>query len=57
MELLARLGHFFEQVRSDADFATFASELRRHQVSCYIYFVSTGNMNFVMANDEVITIK
>lgn len=48
---------FFEQVRSDADFATFASELRRHQVSCYIYFVSTGNMNFVMANDEVITIK
>ncbi|EIY5094029.1 DUF1398 domain-containing protein [Klebsiella quasipneumoniae] len=57
MELLARLGHFFEQVRSDADFATFASELRRHQVSSYIYFVSTGNMNFVMANDEVITIK
>ncbi|WP_226632614.1 DUF1398 family protein, partial [Klebsiella quasipneumoniae] len=26
-------------------------------VSCYIYFVSTGNMNFVMANDKVITIK
>lgn len=50
-------GSFFEQVRSDADFATFASELRRHRVSCYIYFVSTGNMNFVMANDEVITIK
>ncbi|HBZ3631820.1 TPA: cytoplasmic protein, partial [Klebsiella quasipneumoniae] len=25
MELLARLGHFFEQVRADADFATFAS--------------------------------
>lgn len=57
MELLARLGHFFEQVRADADFTTFASELRRHQVSNYIYFVSTGNMNFVMANDEVISIK
>ncbi|WP_117148624.1 DUF1398 family protein, partial [Klebsiella pneumoniae] len=57
MELLARLGHFFEQVRADADFTTFASELRRHQVSYYIYFVSTGNMNFVMANDEVISIK
>lgn len=57
MELLARLGYFFEQVRADADFATFANELRRHQVSCYIYFVSTGNMNFVMANDKVITIK
>jgi uncharacterized protein YbcV (DUF1398 family) len=57
MELLARLGHFFEQVRADADFATFANELRRHQVSYYIYFVSTGNMNFVMANDEVISIK
>jgi uncharacterized protein YbcV (DUF1398 family) len=56
MELLARLGHFFEQVRADADFATFANELRRHQVSYYIYFVSTGNMNFVMANDKV-TIK
>jgi hypothetical protein len=52
-----RLGHFFEQARSDADFATFANELRRHQVSYYIYFVSTGNMNFVMANDEVISIK
>lgn len=57
MELLARLGHFFEQVRADADFTTFASELRRHQVSYYIYFVSTGNMNFVMANDEAISIK
>ena len=57
MELLDRLGHFFEQVRADADFTTFASELRQHQVSYYIYFVSTGNMNFVMANDEVISIK
>ena len=57
MELLARLGHFFEQVRSDADFATFAGELRRHQVSYYIYFVTTGNVNFVMANDDVISIK
>ncbi|RCA04597.1 DUF1398 domain-containing protein, partial [Klebsiella pneumoniae] len=46
MELLVRLGHFFEQARSDADYATFANELRRHKVSYYIYFVSTGNMNF-----------
>ncbi|MCV4940315.1 cytoplasmic protein, partial [Escherichia coli] len=23
MELLVRLGHFFEQARSDADYATF----------------------------------
>jgi uncharacterized protein YbcV (DUF1398 family) len=52
-----KAGSFFEQVRADADFATFANELRRHQVSYYIYFVSTGNMNFVMANDEVISIK
>ncbi|HHC1548621.1 DUF1398 domain-containing protein [Klebsiella pneumoniae] len=57
MELLVRLGHFFEQARSDADYATFANELRRHQVSYYIYFVSTGNMNFVMANDEVVSVK
>ncbi|STW53059.1 Phage envelope protein [Klebsiella pneumoniae] len=42
MELLVRLGHFFEQARSDADYATFANELRRHQVSYYIYFVSTA---------------
>lgn len=55
MELLVRLGHFFEQARSDADYATFANELRRHKVSYYIYFVSTGNMNFVMANDEVVS--
>ncbi|PLL89415.1 cytoplasmic protein, partial [Klebsiella pneumoniae] len=26
MELLVRLGHFFEQARSDADYATFANE-------------------------------
>ncbi|MEC5124109.1 DUF1398 domain-containing protein, partial [Klebsiella pneumoniae] len=57
MELLVRLGHFFEQARSDADYATFANELRRHKVSYYIYFVSTGNMNFVMANDEVVSVK
>ncbi len=57
MELLVRLGHFFEQARSDADYATFANGLRRHQVSYYIYFVSTGNMNFVMANDEVVSVK
>ena len=57
MELLVRLGHFLEQARSDADYATFANELRRHQVSYYIYFVSTGNMNFVMANDEVVSVK
>ena len=29
MELLVRLGNFFEQARSDADYATFANELRR----------------------------
>ncbi len=28
MELLVRLGNFFEQARSDADYATFANELR-----------------------------
>ncbi len=50
-------GSFFEQARSGADYATFANELRRHQVSYYIYFVSTGNMNFVMANDEVVSVK
>ncbi len=38
MELLVRLGHFLSK-RSDADYATFANELRRHKVSYYIYFV------------------
>ncbi len=46
MELLVRLGHFFEQARSDADYATFANELRRHQVSYYIYFVSPKQYEF-----------
>ena len=57
MELLVRLGHFFEQARSAAAYATFANELRRHKVSYYNYFVYTGNMNFVMANDEVVSVK
>ena len=55
-----RLGcHFkeiFDQVRKDLDCELFYSELKRHNVSHYIYYLATDNIHIV-ENDNTVLIK
>ncbi|AFJ47199.1 DUF1398 domain-containing protein [Shimwellia blattae] len=57
MELHAMLNRFFEQVRSNADFPSFITELRRNDISYYIYFVATGNVKIVTTSDTYMSVK
>ena len=44
----------FDQVRKDLDCELFYSELKRHNVSHYIYYLATDNIHIVLENDAVI---
>ena len=57
MELLDLLRTIFERVRTDADFISFTEVLLENNVSYYIYFVATGNVNFVMSSDTFVYLK
>ena len=57
MELLDLLRTIFERVRTDADFISFTEVLLENNVSYYIYFVATGNVNFVMSSDTFVSLK
>ena len=57
---IARSCHFkeiFDQVRKDLDCELFYSELKRHNVSHYIYYLATDNIHIVLENDNTVLIK
>ena len=43
----------FDQVRKDLDCGVY-SELKRHNVSHYIYYLATDNIHIVLENDDTI---
>ena len=48
----------FDQVRKDLDCELFFySELKRHNVSHYIYYLATDNIHIVLENDNTVLIK
>ena len=51
----------FENIRSsakkDLDCELFYSELKRHNVSHYIYYLATDNIHIVLENDNTVLIK
>ena len=44
----------FDQVRKDLDCELFYSELKRHNVSHYIYYLATDNIHIVLENDNTV---
>ena len=46
----------FDQVRKDLDCGVY-SELKRHNVSHYIYYLATDNIHIVLENDNTVLIK
>ena len=47
----------FDQVRKDLNCELFYSELKRHNVSHYIYYLATDNIHIVLENDNTVLIK
>ena len=41
----------------DLDWIVFNSELKRHNVSHYIYYLATDNIHIVLENDNTVLIK
>ena len=51
---------FLRNIRSSAkrfDCELFYSELKRHNVSRYIYYLATDNIHIVLENDNTVLIK
>ena len=42
---------------ADLDCELFYSELKRHNVSHYIYYLATDNIHIVLENDNTVLIK
>ena len=55
MAQVAIFKEIFDQVRKDLDCRLFYSELKRHNVSHYIYH--TDNIHIVLENDNTVLIK
>ena len=51
------LKEIFDQVRKDLDCELFYSELKRHNVSHYNYYLATDNIHIVLENDNTVLIK
>ncbi|EEV2229262.1 DUF1398 domain-containing protein [Escherichia coli] len=47
----------FDQVRKDLNCELFYSELKRHNVSLYIYYFATDNIHIVLENDNIVLVK
>ena len=45
----------FDQVRKDLDCELFYSELKRHNVSHYVYYLATDNIHIVLENDNTVS--
>ena len=57
MAQVAIFKEIFDQVRKDLDCELFYSELKRHNVSHYIYYSLTDNIYIVLENDNTVLIK
>ena len=57
MAQVAIFKEIFDQVRKDLDCELFYSELKRHNVSHYIYYLATDNIHIVLENDNTVSIK
>ena len=57
MAQVAIFKEIFDQVRKDLDCELFYSELKRHSVSHYIYYLATDNIHIVLENDNTVLIK
>ena len=44
-------------MKKDLDCELFYSELKRHNVSHYIYYLATDNIHIVLENDNTVLIK
>ena len=44
-------------LKKDLDCELFYSELKRHNVSHYIYYLATDNIHIVLENDNTVLIK
>ena len=52
------LGAIFKNIRSVKRFVEcIYSELKRHNVSHYIYYLATDNIHIVLENDNTVLIK
>ena len=56
-ETVAIFKEIFDQLRKDLDCELFYSELKRHNVSHYIYYLATDNIHIVFENDNTVLIK
>ncbi len=57
MEFDEMLSVFFEQVRCKSDFLRFLAQLKQNNISYYIYFVATGNVQVVTTADTYLSLK
>ena len=57
MAQVAILKKYSIKVRKDLDCELFYSELKRHNVSHYIYYLATDNIHIVLENDNTVLIK
>ena len=58
MAQVAIFKEIFDQVRKDLDCELFYSELKRHNVSHYIYYlIIIDNIHIVLENDNTVLIK
>ena len=57
MAQVAIFKEIFDQVRKDLDCELFGPELKRHNVSHYIYYLATDNIHIVLENDNTVLIK
>ena len=57
MAQVAIFKEIFDQVRKRFRLWCFYSELKRHNVSHYIYYLATDNIHIVLENDNTVLIK
>ena len=57
MAQVAIFKEIFDQVRKIWSCELFYSELKRHNVSHYIYYLATDNIHIVLENDNTVLIK
>lgn len=52
MAQVAIFKQIFDKVRNNLNYHWFYSELKRHNVSHYIYYLATENIHLVLENDK-----
>ena len=57
MAQVAIFKEIFRLLWKDLDCELFYSELKRHNVSHYIYYLATDNIHIVLENDNTVLIK